>query len=296
MSDQGRDTAKELKQWKRLLDQMAHDMASPVSFLEQYILRFIGSREGSGEDDADVSEAALRSLKKLKDMLENMRSFSKLTEVFFDYSDLAEAIRNTISEISAMAKKNGVEVSYVGPEHLLGKFDRKKVERMLANLCVNAIEAMETKGGKLTISLTNDDKSILVDVSDRGKGIPRDSIDKIFEAGFTKGKKKGTGFGLAFCKDVMAAHGGSIKVFSESDRGTVFTLVFPAQAAIKAHKIENREGGTVIEAVLLNEDSEWQKELLQMLRDAYGEENIKLISQEFSSSKKKKKDYTLDPL
>jgi signal transduction histidine kinase len=296
MSNQRRDVAKELKQWKRLLDQLAHDMASPVSFLEQFILHYTSSTKDREDDEAEVNDAALRSLNKLKDMLEHMRSFSKLTEVFFDYSDYVETIRHITAETEAMAAEHGVEISYVGPEHLLGKFDKKKVERMLANLCVNSIEAMKKKGGSLTISLSNNDKNILIEVIDNGKGIPRNSIDKIFESGFTTGKKKGTGLGLAFCRSVMEAHGGSIKVFSEDNTGTVFTLTFPVQGAIKVNKIESPVGDAVIEAILLNENSEWQKELLQMLRDAYGEKNIKLITKDFPSTKDKKKYYTLDPV
>jgi signal transduction histidine kinase len=296
MKNRGSRSEKELRQWKKLLDQLAHDMASPVSFLEQYVLHAMDSNEDSQREEADFNKVALRSLNKLKDMLEHMRNFSKLTEVFFDYSDFAETIRNAIAEIGPLAKKHNIDIVYNGPEHFLGKYDRKKVERMLSNLCVNAVEAMDAKGSQLNIALTNDDKSILIEVSDDGKGIPRDSIDRIFETGFTKGKKKGTGLGLAFCRGVMDAHGGSIKVFSESDSGSVFTLSFPTHAAIMANKIRNKEGSETVEAVLLNEDSEWQKELLQMLRDAYGEENIKIVGREFASLKDKKKDYTLDLL
>lgn len=78
---------------------------------------------------------------------------------------------------------------------------------------------------------------LLCRVSDTGKGIGQADIAKIFEPEFTKGKKSGTGLGLAHCRQVVEAHGGEIGVESEAGNGAAFTLKFPVcvlEAAVEA--------------------------------------------------------------
>jgi signal transduction histidine kinase len=75
------------------------------------------------------------------------------------------------------------------------------------------------------------DNSAVVTISDSGPGIPRDKIEKIFEAYYTT-KQKGTGLGLAIVKHNIELYGGSVRVESELGKGARFTLVFPAKTAM----------------------------------------------------------------
>ncbi|MFA4973432.1 MAG: HAMP domain-containing sensor histidine kinase [bacterium] len=286
----------ELNRWKKFVDQFAHDMASPLSFLEQYVLHVSRGGKDIDEDGVDLHKVAQRSIGKLRDMLDNIRNRSKLDATAFYISDLAEMIGGVLSEIRETATNRGIDISYVGPDHLLGKFDRSKLERVLTNLCRNAIEAMPPAGGLITTSLSNNDDSVWIEIYDNGAGISPQSIDRIFERGYTYGKTNGTGLGLSFCKSVVEAHGGSLKVFSEKGHGTVFSLEFPVLAALKARHQPPGQENTDIEATLLYDNPLCHEELLKIFSDTHNEDAISIADSDFRSSRQTGHDNTLDPV
>ena len=107
------------------------------------------------------------------------------------------------------------------------KADPQLVKRVLTNLVTNAVQAMPD-GGQLTIkSATNPEESVSITVEDTGVGIPEKIKNQIFTPLFTT-KPRGQGFGLAVCKRVIEAHGGSICFESQEGKGAKFTIQFPA--------------------------------------------------------------------
>ncbi len=104
---------------------------------------------------------------------------------------------------------------------------RNLLKRVLLNLVTNAVQAMP-KGGELTITAENILEDTAVTVKDNGVGIPDKVKPKIFTPLFTT-KSKGQGFGLAVCKRVMEAHGGTITFKSKEGKGTEFTIRLPTE-------------------------------------------------------------------
>ena len=106
---------------------------------------------------------------------------------------------------------------------------------MVLNLLVNARQAMPS-GGQIVVRLSHDPAAGTVDlmIRDSGSGIPADKLPRIFDRFYTTKQgpdasgKGGTGLGLAFCRDVIEAHHGRIRVESTVGRGTAFTLKLPA--------------------------------------------------------------------
>ncbi|MDQ5839003.1 MAG: ATP-binding protein, partial [Acidobacteriota bacterium] len=94
------------------------------------------------------------------------------------------------------------------------------------NLIINGMQAMDAPGGRLSVKLSTDDGRALVKVSDTGRGIKPEQLDKIFEPYFST-KETGTGLGLAIAKKVVEAHDGSISVASTPGEGTTFTVELP---------------------------------------------------------------------
>jgi len=88
------------------------------------------------------------------------------------------------------------------------------------------MQAMEGRGGRLTVSLSADDGRARVSITDSGGGIDPEHVDKIFEPYFST-KETGTGLGLAIAKKVAEAHDGSISVASRPGEGTTFTVELP---------------------------------------------------------------------
>jgi len=112
--------------------------------------------------------------------------------------------------------------------------DMDRLKRSFINIIKNALDAMP-KGGTLTITSKKSNSNVEFTFIDTGTGMPKEVTQKIFTPLFTT-KAKGMGFGLAICKRNIEAHGGHIKVQSEVDKGTTFTVTIPIN-----HKPEQTE-------------------------------------------------------
>ena len=100
--------------------------------------------------------------------------------------------------------------------------DSIKLDAVFINLIVNAIQAIP-QGGTIEIQIKSDNDDIVIDFIDSGTGIPNEFMDKIFEPLFTT-KQKGTGLGLASCKNIIEQHNGKISV---KNNPTTFTITLP---------------------------------------------------------------------
>jgi two-component system sensor histidine kinase HydH len=107
--------------------------------------------------------------------------------------------------------------------------DPDRINQVLLNLYLNAIESMEP-GGELGVELSADEEAHLIEirVSDTGCGISREHLSRIFDPYFTT-KSTGTGLGLAIAHNIMEAMGGKINISSRPGKGTTFTIKIPNQ-------------------------------------------------------------------
>ncbi|MBF0216986.1 MAG: cache domain-containing protein [Candidatus Omnitrophica bacterium] len=103
--------------------------------------------------------------------------------------------------------------------------DRGQMNQVLFNVIMNAVQAMDYKGS-LIISTEVAGRYAQISITDTGKGIPKDNMEKIFDPLFST-KVTGTGFGLSVCKSIMEKHGGDILVLSEPGKGATFTIRIP---------------------------------------------------------------------
>jgi len=109
--------------------------------------------------------------------------------------------------------------------------DSNKLERVFVNLIKNAVDAMPN-GGTITISGEEIEHKLLLSLADTGMGIPDEVMPKIFSPLFTT-KAQGMGFGLAICKRIVEAHGGTICVKTEKNKGTTFTVALPLESEME---------------------------------------------------------------
>jgi signal transduction histidine kinase len=123
-----------------------------------------------------------------------------------------------------------------------------QMQQVLLNLVINARQAMEP-GGTLYVTVATGGELAEISIRDTGCGIPADKLQQIFDPYYTTKKadaqgQGGTGIGLAYCRDVMDAHGGRIRVESVVGQGTMFTLKLPLAAApvFAARELSSRAG------------------------------------------------------
>ncbi len=167
-------------------------------------------------------------------VLENFRDFASISQLNLAPVNLAELIDRQVQLIKPQAEQQQIQIKAVLPEEQLPDLvaDRVRLEQVLLNLLVNAMQAMPT-GGHLTIRVSRlapaERESLKVEVIDTGTGIPANLSRLIFDPYFTT-KSDGTGMGLALCDKIIRQHEGSLD-YHESAHGTVFEIVLPSEPA-----------------------------------------------------------------
>jgi two-component system NtrC family sensor kinase len=178
------------------------------------------------KDLEDLVRESLEGAERVRSIVADLKSFSRLDESEFKQADLNECLRSTINiawneiRYKATLKKE------------LGEIPRtrcypQQMNQVFMNLLVNAAHAIEQQG-VITVRSWEEDGYVCISVADTGQGIPEANLNRIFEPFFTtKEVGKGTGLGLSITYDIVKKHNGEITVRSEPGKGTVFTVRIP---------------------------------------------------------------------
>ena len=139
---------------------------------------------------------------------------------------LLELVEDVLRLLKEQLQKAGVEPEVSIPPKAMVYADEKLIQQVMINLVSNAVHAMDNREGekKLKIESIFDEAKIILEITDNGKGIPMDIIDKIFIPFFTT-RKDGSGIGLSLSKSIMDKHGGDLFVNSTEGK-TTFSLLF----------------------------------------------------------------------
>jgi two-component system NtrC family sensor kinase len=173
-------------------------------------------------------------LGRIQQIVKDLRVFARLDEGALNDVDLNEGVLSTIGIIQGHAKKKDVEVQTdLAPLPSVSCF-AAKINQVVMNLVMNAIDACE-EGGKVVIRTRpeDDDDSVRLDVIDSGCGIDPIICERIFDPFFTtKPVGVGTGLGLSISYGIIQDHGGTIEVESEPGEGARFTVRLPTRKAV----------------------------------------------------------------
>ena len=115
------------------------------------------------------------------------------------------------------------------PDTLLALTDTARIEKVIENLVLNALEAMNEKSGSLTIEAAQATAgAVAFSISDTGPGMSQHFIENRLFRPFATTKRTGVGLGLYTCREVLKASGGSIEVQSIEGAGTTFRVMLPS--------------------------------------------------------------------
>lgn len=214
-----RNTATQNQLWAGMAKETAHQLGTPVSSLEGWVEML----KESQVDQRTVQEIQkdVDRLKLVSDRFGKIGSIPQLEE-----RDLIVQIRNMVEYIRKRAAgRVQFFVNGPGEGRLRARISGPLFDWVIENLLKNALDAMEGKGS-ITITIQDQEKEILVDVTDTGKGIAARNIQKVFKPGFTT-KKRGWGLGLSLSKRIIEQyHKGQLFVrWSEPGKGTTFRVV-----------------------------------------------------------------------
>jgi two-component system sensor histidine kinase KdpD len=218
---------------RTLLNCVSHELRTPIAAISSAVsgLRSSGRLTPVQEDLAGEIESAGSRLNRLvQSLLSAARLQSGKLRPKMDWCDIRDIVRDAAR--NAQEVTVGHEVSNtIAPGLPLLKLDSVLMEQAVLNLLMNA--ATHTPNGSpIEIVVRMQDCVMLVEVADRGPGLPPEELDRIFDwfhraPGARPG---GTGLGLAIVKGFVEAQGGSVKAANRSGGGAVFTLALPADA------------------------------------------------------------------
>jgi C4-dicarboxylate-specific signal transduction histidine kinase len=216
---------------------IAHEVNQPLAAI------VMGAETGLrwlSRDDPDVAkvEQLLRrivsSARRASDMVQRIRSLATRHELALDPVDLNEIVEEALQFVRHDLEAKSIDLSVMpgaGLPVVLG--DRIQLQQVIVNLLVNSIQAVTQAEGRMRrITLdtgADEDDAVGLSISDSGPGIPEENLDRVFESFFTT-KEGGMGIGLAICRSIIAAHGGSIAASNHPAGGAQFRFVLPAIA------------------------------------------------------------------
>lgn len=209
---------------------MAHEFNNPLGIVLGFTQDLLGGMDPSDPNYKClqiIDEEAKRCEKIVQDLLE----FARPRSADFIRTDVNEVMKKTLDMVSSRLFKQKVEaIMQTAPDLPPIHADPEQLQQVLANLCLNALDAMPD-GGKLTVAAEMDAPGrVTITVADTGFGIDADTLEKIFQPFFTAKKRKGLGLGLPVCERIIKAHGGSIEVQSVPNEGATFKIHLPTKS------------------------------------------------------------------
>lgn len=211
------------------LEQYAHTTTLPADITTLGALRNKHEVDYLLSDTKDLIQQTLIGLKRVRDIVTELRKFSRLDEAEFKPSYLRENIESTLLVASGeLRNRVAVEIDIDPTLSLVCAV--AELNQVFLNLITNAAQAIQGPG-KITITAKIDGSDIKIQFQDTGSGIPEHIITRIFDPFFTtKPVGVGTGLGLAIShKIIVEHHKGSINVESKPGLGTIFTIRLPKE-------------------------------------------------------------------
>ncbi|MEW6536655.1 MAG: transporter substrate-binding domain-containing protein [Candidatus Auribacterota bacterium] len=279
---------------------IAHDFNNLLAGIMGYINLAKVSQLGGGNVNELLTKAEKAAMR-AKDLSQQLLTFSKGGAPIKEVADIAEIVEEAAS---FTLKGSNVKYECITDENLYHvKVDRGQISQVINNLVLNSRQAMP-QGGIITLRCSNvhngyeidpqlaDTEYVCVSIQDRGTGIAKEDLHRIFDPYFTT-KSTGTGLGLATSYSIVKKHGGIITVESELGYGTAVSVYLPAAPHQKQMRREEKQqviqgNGKVLvmddEAMLrsvLNDALKYLGYESEFARD--GEETIELYTKAIES-------------
>jgi signal transduction histidine kinase len=219
---------------------MAHEIKNPLVTIKTFT-QLLPERYGDADFRQDFSSLVAHEVARIDGIVNHLLNFSKPSQPHLVPMKLHETVEKTLKLIhEQLSQKNITLNDNLKAKHDLISGDADLLTQSLVNFNLNAIEAIESDGAinvttsNCTYRFARDDdpanaitkSCIRLQISDTGRGITGDQLQKIFDPFFTS-KSEGTGMGLSVAHGIIHEHHGAIEVDSKPGKGTTFSIYIP---------------------------------------------------------------------
>ena len=215
---------------------VAHEINNPLTGVLTFTHMLLRRKDIAKDIRSDL-EIIAKQTERVRKIVKNLLAYSRQTDLNPEPTDINRLVRTAVLMMKNHALVKGIKLVFKPVDGIpLLTLDASQIQSVLINLIINAFDAIQ-RGGTITVSTgisvsTNkaDRKGVEIVVRDTGCGIPSDHLDKLFDPFFTtKEVGQGTGLGLAISYGIVQRHGGTIRVQSEVDAGSTFTVWLPIE-------------------------------------------------------------------
>ena len=214
---------------------VSHELKTPITSMK-VLAESITQNEGASVDDyrefmTDIVEEIDRETKIINDLLTLVKTDSQNAQMNFEEKNINEMMETIVKTVRPLAVQRGIDLSYESFKDVTAEIDEVKLSLAISNLIENAVK-YNIDNGWIKCSLNGDSKNFYIKVADSGVGIPDNEKDKVFDRFYRVDKARsrdtgGTGLGLSITRGIINGHKGTIKLYSESGKGTTFTVRIP---------------------------------------------------------------------
>jgi two-component system phosphate regulon sensor histidine kinase PhoR len=217
---------------------VSHELRSPLTQIRLKAEALQLGLVDEGEDMEQHFDAIVRESERLSRLVDNVLDFAAIERGAKRYQlradDLTAVVWAQVEAARANLADRGIELELDVPDDLPPLWlDREAMGQVLTNLLSNAAK-YGAEGGWVGVRIVHQDHGVELSVSDRGIGIAREELPRVFNDFFRSTdpnvrKRKGTGIGLAIVRYIVEAHGGTITVDSTPGQGATFTVTLPLE-------------------------------------------------------------------
>ncbi|WP_127846066.1 sensor histidine kinase [Psychroflexus aestuariivivens] len=212
--------------WRQMARQVAHEIKNPLTPMRLSIQSF--ERKFDPNDPGIITKVSDFS----KTMVQQIDNLSAIAGAFSDFAKMPAQQNETLDVVETLKLAldifNDQNIHFLSKsDQILIRFDKNQLIRIVTNLVKNAIQATESKNNPyIKVQVSTDKDSVYISIEDNGVGISEEMQERIFEPRFTT-KSSGMGLGLGMVKNIIETYKGDIKLTSEIDEGTIFTVKLP---------------------------------------------------------------------
>jgi signal transduction histidine kinase len=215
--------------WAEMAQKIAHEIKNPLTPIQlsaEHLLRVYDDQKGDFEKTLRESASyIIGEVENLRRIAQEFLELSRVSSLSKEVFDLREAIGEVVSPYRKIISERIRFREVFEGEKFQVEADKSKIKIAFRNIFINAIEAIRGRG-EIEIRLRAEKENLILVIRDSGIGMARDLVEKIFDSYFST-KDVGTGLGLPIAKKIVEDHGGTIRVESEVQKGTVITISLP---------------------------------------------------------------------
>lgn len=217
--------ARKLEEWNRMSAVVTHEVANPLSAI-QNLLFLIQLSPGLSPETATMVQQTVDEVKRIETITRSTLGFFRSSSEP-ERVDLVESVEAVRFLLGPVLRQRGIELEISHSGNCSVHAFAVETRQVLLNLIRNACDATTGSGAKVMVSITGRADDVEVVVADQGSGIDPEILPKLFHFGATTKGARGNGMGLWLVKQLVTRHGGAIDVDSKPGEGSRFTIVWP---------------------------------------------------------------------